>query len=93
MMGSSFRAGFAALAFAFLAGSGALRAQSIDPATGKELAPSGHLRVGIYAGSPTSQVTDPQTKEKHGVTYDLGKESPRGSMCRSNISPSRALPT
>jgi polar amino acid transport system substrate-binding protein len=74
MMGLSFRAGFAALAFTFLAGSGALRAQSIDPAGGKELAPSGHLRVGIYAGSPTSQVTDPETKEKHGVTYDLGKD-------------------
>ena len=30
--------------------------------------------VGIYAGSPTSQVIDPETKQSHGVTYDLGKE-------------------
>ena len=74
MMGLSLRAGLATLAFAFLAAGGALRAQSTDPAAGKELAPSGHLRVGVYAGSPTSQVTDPETKEKHGVTYDLGKE-------------------
>jgi polar amino acid transport system substrate-binding protein len=74
MLGLSLRAGFAALAFAFLAGGGALRAQSTDPAGGKELAPTGHLRVGVYAGSPTSQVTDPQTKQNHGVTYDLGRE-------------------
>jgi polar amino acid transport system substrate-binding protein len=74
MMGFSLRTGFTALAFAFLAGAGALRAQSADPAAGKELAPTGHLRVGVYAGSPTSQVTDPETKQNHGVTYDLGKD-------------------
>ena len=79
MMGLSRRAGFAilalaVLAFAILTEGGALRAQSTDPAAGKELAPSGHLRVGVYAGSPTSQVTDSDTKENHGVTYDLGKE-------------------
>jgi polar amino acid transport system substrate-binding protein len=38
------------------------------------LAPSGHLRVGVYPGSPTSQVTDPNTQQIHGVTYDLGRE-------------------
>lgn len=38
------------------------------------LAPTGHLRVGVYAGSPTSLVTEPTTKQIHGVTYDLGKE-------------------
>jgi polar amino acid transport system substrate-binding protein len=74
MLGLSLRAGFGILAFAFLASGGALRAQSTDPAGGKELAPTGHLRVGVYAGSPTSQVTDPETKQNHGVTYDLGKE-------------------
>ena len=74
MLGSSLRAGFATLAFVFLAGGGALQAQSTDPAGGKELAPTGHLRVGVYAGSPTSQVTDPETKQNHGVTYDLGRE-------------------
>ena len=72
MLGLSLRAGFAALAFVVLGGGGALRAQSADPAGGKELAPTGHLRVGVYAGSPTSQVTDPETKQNHGVTYDLG---------------------
>jgi polar amino acid transport system substrate-binding protein len=37
------------------------------------LAPSGHLRVGVYMGSPTSMVTDP-ANQAHGVTYDLGKD-------------------
>jgi polar amino acid transport system substrate-binding protein len=74
MMGRSFRHGFAALAVAFLAGGGALQAQPADPAGRALLAPTGHLRVGVYAGSPTSEVTDPDTKQNHGVTYDLGKE-------------------
>jgi polar amino acid transport system substrate-binding protein len=38
------------------------------------LAPSGHLRVGVYAGSPTSMVTDPKTGQIHGLSYDLGGE-------------------
>jgi polar amino acid transport system substrate-binding protein len=38
------------------------------------LAPTGHLRVGVYAGSPTSMVTDTVSHEIHGVTYELGKE-------------------
>lgn len=38
------------------------------------LAPTGHLRVGVYVGSPTSMVTDPVSHETHGVTYELGKE-------------------
>lgn len=46
-----------------------------DAAGEKELlAPTGHLRVGIYPGSPTSMVTDPNSHENHGVTYELGKE-------------------
>jgi polar amino acid transport system substrate-binding protein len=32
------------------------------------------LRVGVYPGSPTSLLTDPTTKQTHGVTYDLGRE-------------------
>jgi polar amino acid transport system substrate-binding protein len=74
MLSLPLRAGFAALAFAVLAGGSPLRAQSGDPAGAKDLAPTGHLRVGVYAGSPTSQVTDPETKQNHGVTYDLGGE-------------------
>ncbi len=38
------------------------------------LAPSGHLRVGVYPGSPTSMVADPASHESHGVTYELGRE-------------------
>jgi polar amino acid transport system substrate-binding protein len=74
MMISPLRKGFAALTLALLAGAGSLRAQPADPAATALLAPTGHLRVGIYAGSPTSQVIDPETKQSHGVTYDLGRE-------------------
>jgi polar amino acid transport system substrate-binding protein len=74
MTGLSHRIAFAILSLALLAGSGALRAQSAGPAGGPLLAPTGHLRVGVYKGSPTSQVTDPETQQNHGVTYDLGKE-------------------
>jgi polar amino acid transport system substrate-binding protein len=38
------------------------------------LAPTGHLRIGVYAGSPTSMVTDAGTGQTHGLTYDLGRE-------------------
>jgi polar amino acid transport system substrate-binding protein len=37
------------------------------------LAPKGHLRVGVYPGSPTSMVVDSATKQTHGVAYDLGQ--------------------
>src|SRR5579871_4099544 len=37
------------------------------------LAPSGHLLVGVYVGSPTSMVTNP-ANQTHGVTYELGKD-------------------
>jgi polar amino acid transport system substrate-binding protein len=54
---------------------GAFCASSSHAAGDTELlAPTGHLRVGVYAGSPTSMVTDPNTRQVHGVTYDLGKE-------------------
>ena len=36
------------------------------------LAPSGTLRVGVYPGSPTSLVINPQTGERAGVTLSLG---------------------
>ncbi len=38
------------------------------------LAPMGHLRVGVYPGSPTSMVTDASSGQTHGLTYDLGRE-------------------
>jgi polar amino acid transport system substrate-binding protein len=37
------------------------------------LAPTGRLRIGVYAGSPTSMVTD-ASGQTHGLTYDLGRE-------------------
>jgi Bacterial extracellular solute-binding proteins, family 3 len=38
------------------------------------LAPTGHLRVGVYNGSPTSMVSDAKSGQTHGLTYDLGRE-------------------
>jgi polar amino acid transport system substrate-binding protein len=37
------------------------------------LAPTASLRVGVYAGSPTSLVQNPQTGERLGVTLELGQ--------------------
>lgn len=37
------------------------------------LAPSGRLRVGVYPGSPTSWVKNPQTGESAGVALELGR--------------------
>jgi polar amino acid transport system substrate-binding protein len=72
-MGSSFKpcAVFAGSALVLIA----LGSQPAGAADEKEvLAPTGHLRVGVYSGSPTSRVTDPATGQTHGVTYDLGRE-------------------
>src|SRR5665213_98769 len=51
---------------------GTLRANAGDEK--QLLAPTGHLRIGVYQGSPTSMVTDPRTGQTHGLTYDLGRE-------------------
>jgi polar amino acid transport system substrate-binding protein len=59
----------ACIAFAAL---GALSANAGNES--QLLAPTGHLRVGVYPGSPTSMVVDPATKQAHGVAYDLGRE-------------------
>jgi polar amino acid transport system substrate-binding protein len=62
----------ALLACIAVAAIGALAANAGDE---KELlAPKGHLRVGVYPGSPTSMVVDPATKQTHGVAYDLGQQ-------------------
>ena len=37
------------------------------------LAPTGKLRVAVYAGSPTSMVKDAASGETRGVTWDLGQ--------------------
>jgi polar amino acid transport system substrate-binding protein len=41
------------------------------------LAPTGRLRVGVFAGSPLSMVRDISTGEVHGLCVDLGKELAR----------------
>jgi len=38
------------------------------------LAPAGKLRVGMYAGSPTSMVISARTGDTHGITFELGRE-------------------
>jgi polar amino acid transport system substrate-binding protein len=54
---------------------GGLGMPGADAGGEKELlAPTGRLRIGVYAGSPTSMVTDAGTGQKHGLTYDLGRE-------------------
>src|SRR5665213_2823529 len=54
---------------------GALGTLCANAAGEKELlAPTGHLRIGVYAGSPTSMVKGPGDGQTHGLTYDLGRE-------------------
>ena len=43
------------------------------PEVRQALAPTGSLRVGVYAGSPTSLVQNPKTGERFGVTLELGQ--------------------
>jgi len=68
----------AALAIAgslVVAGGGA--AGAADPDMQQVLAPTGKLRVGLYPGTPTSILPDPQSDGPRGVGYDLGKEFAR----------------
>lgn len=44
----------------------------MDAQSRRTLAPAGVLRMGLYAGSPTSLVADPATGETKGVGHDLG---------------------
>ena len=56
---------------AILAGCAAT-APAPDAATLAALVPTGTLRVGVYAGSPTSMVTLGNSGEKAGLAHDLG---------------------
>ncbi len=47
-----------------------------EPAVVRQMAPSGKLRVGVYAGSPTSMVKE-ASGQVRGVTYELGAELAR----------------
>jgi polar amino acid transport system substrate-binding protein len=49
-------------------------ALAADPDVRQILAPSGALRVALYAGTPTSILPDPKSGGPKGVGYDLGKE-------------------
>jgi polar amino acid transport system substrate-binding protein len=44
-----------------------------DPQPRDILAPTGKFRVGLYTGTPTSILPDPQSGGPKGVGYDLGK--------------------
>lgn len=60
------------IACLIIAALGTLRANAAGE---KELlAPTGHLRIGVYMGSPTSMVKGPGDGQIHGLTYDLGRE-------------------
>jgi polar amino acid transport system substrate-binding protein len=50
---------------------------AVAPEVRQALAPTGKLRVAVYAGSPTSMVPDPKTGQKVGVAYELGRELAR----------------
>lgn len=49
------------------------QAESLSLLVRETLAPSGILRVGVYAGSPTSWVKDPKTGENVGIALELGQ--------------------
>lgn len=65
-----------ATAAALLAGCGGVPTAP-SPESRQVLAPSGKLRVGLYAGSPTSMVADSASGEARGVSHDLGRELAR----------------
>lgn len=48
-----------------------------DPQAARILAPTGKLRIGVYAGSPTSLVRDAATGEARGLAVDVGREFAR----------------
>lgn len=45
----------------------------MGPQAREALAPAGKLRVGLYAGSPTSLIADSASGEARGVGHDLGR--------------------
>lgn len=73
MLHRSFLTSLIVLTGALLSGCGTVPPKP-DPQTVTALAPTGTLKIGVYLGSPTSMVIDPQTKEKKGVSIGLGTE-------------------
>ncbi|MBI3714538.1 MAG: transporter substrate-binding domain-containing protein [Betaproteobacteria bacterium] len=47
--------------------------QPAEPETVRILAPTGKLRVGLYAGTPTSLLVDAAPEARRGVGHDLGR--------------------
>lgn len=55
------------------------------------LAPTGTLRIGVYPGSPTSEIRN-RSGELHGVTVEVGEELGRVSECPQHWSSTVVLP-
>ena len=49
----------------------------VTPALREAVAPTGRLRVGVYAGSPTSMIRGQASGDEKGLTVDLGREFAR----------------
>lgn len=60
--------------FGLWLGGCALPPDTADVALQRVLAPSGTLRVAVYAGSPTSMVRSTGSGEMRGLTVELGRE-------------------
>jgi polar amino acid transport system substrate-binding protein len=68
-------AGSIVVAGAHAAGATELEARQVSAQiSAKILAPHGALKVGLYPGTPTSILPDPQSGGPRGVGYDLGRE-------------------
>ena len=50
---------------------------AVEPELRQTLAPTGTLRIAVYAGSPTSMLRAPGSEEMRGVSVDLGRELAR----------------
>lgn len=61
---------------ALLAGCATAPVPTPNPGVRSTLAPTGKLRVGVYAGSPTSMVLD-KNGQKVGIAFELGRELAR----------------
>ena len=73
-LGSTTRRVFVAAALALVATACTPDASSVDPDVRRLLAPTGSLRVGLYAGTPTSILPASGTEGARGVGHDLGRE-------------------
>jgi len=68
---------FALASLALLAGASPAQEIRPTPEIRAVLAPTGSLRVGLYAGNPSSVVSEPVGGRATGVGYELGRELAR----------------